>query len=56
MLNMQSYLFNGMGGVHTCFPTQKTGVDIVNNLVTFAIYRVRPHPNPSECLFQASPP
>jgi hypothetical protein len=36
----------------TCFPPRRLGVDVVNDLVTFVICRVRPHPNPPECLSQ----
>lgn len=30
----------------TCFLPRRLGVDVVNDLVTFALCRARPHPNP----------
>lgn len=48
MLTMQEQLLDG--GINAHFPPRKLGMDIVNDLVTLAICRARPHPNPPESL------
>lgn len=39
--------FSSMEGIYTCFLPRKLGLDVVNNLVTFAICRARIHSNPT---------
>lgn len=41
--------------IQSLFFTRNLGMDIVSDLLTFAICRARPHPNPSECLSQTLP-
>ena len=49
------YLFNERD-VSTCFSLRRLAVDVVSNLVIFAVYRAWPHPNPPECLSYTLPP
>lgn len=44
MLGTQACLFNGRR-VYTCFSARRLGILVVNKLVTFTIYRARPHRN-----------
>lgn len=39
---MQACLFNG--GISACFPPRRLGVDVVNNLVTFAYLYIQASP------------
>jgi hypothetical protein len=48
---MEACLFNRRD-VSTCISPRRLGVDVVNNLVTFAIYGDESDLNPLECLSQ----
>lgn len=53
MLTMQGCLLTGG---NACFSPRSLGVDIVNDLVTCAVYRARPYPKPPEYLSRTLPP
>lgn len=53
MLNTQGV--PSVEGIQSLFFTRNLGMDVVSDLLTFAICRARPQPNPSECLSQTLP-